>query len=332
LDSIKVEEKIALIKKMEQLSYDADKRIIHVPYVMYGDSKHYSKIANSKGLNKEDTQNFAYCYLGVLSEENGEKRMGMHFQITRDFAAFNVEELVNTAVGKSLSLLNSYPIESGSYPIVFDNDTTAALLGTFSAVFNAQNVLEGKSLLKDKINEVIASKLICLIDNGLHPDGFSTAAFDSEGYPSQETVLIEDGKLKTFLHNTHTAKMFNTKSTGNGSRSLKTSLRISPTNLYIKSGNMKREELLKMHPVIIEIVNVQGLHSGANFISGDFSLSAEGYLYKNGKRQYSLKPFTVSGNILSVLKNVEAIADDFQFNMSSIGAASVLIKELSVSG
>ncbi len=61
---------------MESLAFQFDKRVINVPYVMYGDSNHSSKIANSKGLNKEDKQNYAYCYLGVLSEENNEKKNG----------------------------------------------------------------------------------------------------------------------------------------------------------------------------------------------------------------------------------------------------------------
>jgi PmbA protein len=60
LDKIKVEEKIALLKEMESLAFQFDKRVINVPYVMYGDSNHSSKIANSKGLNKEDKQNYAY--------------------------------------------------------------------------------------------------------------------------------------------------------------------------------------------------------------------------------------------------------------------------------
>ena len=332
LDDVSVDEKIELVKKMEQLAYSSDKRIINVPYASYADSKSIFKIANSKGLDKEDIQNYAYCFLGVLSEDNEEKRMGMDFQITRDFETFDPELIVKNAVERSISLLNSEPIKSGTYPVIFNNDMTSTLLGTFITIFNAKSVLEGKSLLKGKIDEKIANEMIQLYDDGLKEDGFNTSAFDSEGYPSQKTKLIENGVLKSYLHNTHTAKMFNTKSTGNGSRPYKSSLDISSTNFYLQEGNYTREELLNSYPEVIEIVGLQGMHSGANPISGDFSLSAEGFLYKNGKKQHSLQPFTISGNILQIFQSVEKIADDFRFNMSGVGAASTLVSSISVSG
>ena len=208
----------------------------------------------------------------------------------------------------------------------------ATMLSTFSSIFSAKSVQEGRSLLKGKLEEQIANEKVTILDDALYPEGFSTRAFDSEGYPSQKTVLIEKGKLKSFLHNTQTARKDKVKSTGNGSRSYKGSLNVSPSNFYLEQGNIKEEDLFKKHAQTIEIVALQGMHSGANPISGDFSLSAEGFLYQNGTRLHSLKQFTVSGNILQLLKDVEMIADNFKFDMDSIGAASVLIKELSISG
>lgn len=332
LDQVKVDKKIDLVKKMEKLAFAADKRVINVPYAMYGDAKSMVKIANSKGLSKEDIHNYASCFIGVLCEENNEKRMAMDFHITRDFQSFDPEKLVNSAVNKSLSLLNSKPIQSNSYPVIFNNDMMATLLSTFDSIFNAKTILEGKSLLQNKIGEKIANDMIHLYDDGLREDGLNTCAFDSEGYPSQKTSLIEDGILQSYLHNTHTAKMFQTKSTGNASRPYKSSLDISPTNLYLGAGQNSREDLLNSYPELIEIVGLQGMHSGANTISGDFSLSAEGFLYKDGKKQYSLQPFTISGNILEVFRSVEKIANDFRFNMNGVGAASTLISSLSISG
>ena len=144
--------------------------------------------------------------------------------------------------------------------------------------------------------------------------------------------MVENGVLKSYLHNTITALKDGVKSTGNGSRGYKGTLGISPSNFLLVPGNEKESELFTKHDKIIEIVSLQGMHSGANPISGDFSLGAQGFLWENGKRQHSLKPFTVSGNYLKMLNNVESIADNFRFNMSSIGAPSVLISSLSISG
>ena len=283
-------------------------------------------------MNKEDTQNSAYGFCVVLTQEEDDKRSGLDFVMGRDFSKFDAKKIAEKSVEKAVSLLGGKQNESGKYPVVFSCDMMATMLATFSGIFSAKSVQEGKSLLKGKLEEQIANERVTIVDDALYPEGFSTRAFDSEGYPSQKTVLIEKGKLKSFLHNTQTAGKDGVRSTGNGSRSYKGSLNVSPSNFYLEQGNFKEEDLFKKHETCIEIVALQGMHSGANSISGDFSLSAEGFLYQDGKRLHSLKQFTVSGNILQLLKVVEMIADNFKFDMDSIGAASVLAKELSISG
>ncbi|MCK4695374.1 MAG: TldD/PmbA family protein, partial [Candidatus Cloacimonetes bacterium] len=332
LDKIGVEEKIQFAKDMEKFAKAADKRVFNIPNSVVRNGTGYTKIANSKGLNKEEKQNFAFAYVGALSQEKDDKRMGVDFIIGRDFSKFKAKKLAEKSVEKSTSLLGGEAIKSGPYQVVLNNEMMATMLSTFSGIFSAKAVQEGRSLLKDKLGKNIANNKVTIIDDALHPDGFATRYFDSEGYPSQTTALIKNGKLKSYLHNTQTARKDKVKSTGNGSRSYKGSLVISPSNFYLEQGNIKEEELFEKHAQTIEIVALQGMHSGANPISGDFSLSAEGFLYQDGKRKHSLKQFTVSGNILQVLQDVEMIADNFKFDMSSIGAASVLVKDLAISG
>ena len=332
LDKVDVKDKLKFAMNMEKIAKSFDKRVFNVPYSVMGDGKAYVKIANSKGLNKEDKQNYAFAFVSSLTEEKDDKRVGSDFIISRNFKEFNAQRLAENSVKKSVALLGGKEIKSGKYPVVLNNEMTATILATFSGLFSAKAVQEGKSLLKGKLGELIANNTVTIVDNALYPGGFSTRAFDSEGYPSQKTILIDKGKLNSLLHNTVTARKDGVKSTGNGTRSYKGSLSISSTNFYLEPGDVKENELFKNYDNIIEIVALQGMHSGANTISGDFSLSAEGFLYEKGKKKYSLKQFTVSGNILKLLNDVEAVADNFKFNMSSYGASSVLIKELVISG
>ena len=332
LNKVDVVDKIQLAKDLEKYAKETDKRVFNVPYAVYGDGKSYSRVANSKGLDREDTHNFAYAYVGALSSEKDDKRMGMDYLITRDFKEFDPKKMAEESVKKSTDLLNGKPAETGKCAVVFNNEMMATILATFSGIFNAKSVQEGRSLLKGKIGERIANEKVTIVDDGLHPVGFSTSAFDNEGYPTERTILIKNGVLKSFLHNTITARKDGVKSTGNGSRGYKGTLNISTSNFIIEAGEYKEADLFIKHDKIIEIVSLQGMHSGANAISGDFSLGAQGFLWKNGKRMHSLKPFTVSGNFLQMLSGVEAIADNFKFDMSSNGASSILIKELNISG
>ncbi|MBN2461602.1 MAG: TldD/PmbA family protein [Candidatus Cloacimonetes bacterium] len=331
LDAVDVASKIDFTKKVERIAREADKRIINVPFATFGDGRSFIKIANSRGLHKEDRQNYAYAVVGVLAAEKDDKRAGFDFIISRNFSDFDPHKLAVKSVEKAIGLLGGREIASGGYPIIFNNEMMATMLATFSSIFSAQSVQEGKSLLKGRLNKIIASNKVTIIDDALHKKGFSTRSFDSEGYPSQKTVLIDKGKLIGYLHNTITARKDRVSSTGNAARDYKGILSVSPTNFFLKPGNVTSNELYSRHARLIEIVSLQGMHAGANTISGDFSLSAEGFLYEQGERKDSLKQFTVSGNILQMLKDVEDIADDFIFDTSACGSASVLIKKLAVS-
>ncbi|MFA5499436.1 MAG: TldD/PmbA family protein [Candidatus Cloacimonadia bacterium] len=331
LDKVKVEDKIALAKRLEELAYAQDERVKNVPHVSYSDGYSYSRIANSKGLDKSTKANYAVSFVMVLVQEGEDTKSGSDFIITRDFNKLDPEKLAKTAVTEAVDLLNASAPASGQLPVVFNNDTMASLISTFSGVFSAKSAQEGRSLLKGRIGARIASDNVTLIDDGLHPDGMGTSPFDSEGFPSQKTSLIENGVLKSFLHNTITAAIDKTTSTGNGARSYKGSLVVAPSNLYLQQGEHTEADLFNAYDNVIEIVDLQGLHSGANPISGDFSLSAEGFQWEKGERVGGVSNFTVSGNFFRLLEDVEKIGNNFKFNTSSCGSPSVLVKRMSIS-
>ena len=83
------------------------------------------------------------------------------------------------------------------------------------------------------------------------------------------------------------------------------------------------------------ITNLDGLHSGLNAISGDFSLSASGYEIENGKIKRPVEQITVAGNFFEMLKNIEEIGNDLKFGLpgaSYIGCPSIKFKSLAVAG
>ncbi len=329
--NISIEAKIAMAKKMEAAAMEADKRVFIVPHASYSDGESFIKIANSKGLKKEHRSNYCSASVMVLAQEDGDKKSGMDFKITRNFQEIDVEQLAKNAVGKAVELLNAGAVESGQYPVVMNNEMAANMLSTFSGIFSAKNVQDGKSALKGKIGSMIASPLVTIVDDGLHPEGLATSPFDSEGVPCQRTVLVDKGVLTGFLHNSTTAFKDNAKSTGNGSRGYKSPLSVSTSNFLLEPTDTNVNQLFQDQKKVVEIVSLQGLHSGANPVSGDFSLGAEGFLYENGVKSKSIANFTVSGNFFDLLKNITKIADDFQFNYNYSGSSSILIENLSIS-
>ncbi|RLC49653.1 MAG: hypothetical protein DRI23_08785, partial [Candidatus Cloacimonadota bacterium] len=86
LNEVDVKDKISFAKDLEKYAKAADKRVFNVPYAVYGDSTGYVKIANSKGLDKEEKQNSAFSYVGALTQLDDDKRMGVEFNVGRDFS------------------------------------------------------------------------------------------------------------------------------------------------------------------------------------------------------------------------------------------------------
>ena len=123
------------------------------------------------------------------------------------------------------------------------------------------------------------------------------------------------------------------QSTGNGFRSgFKSPVVCSCTNFYICPSDKSFEQLVKDMGDGIYITNVEGLHAGANPVSGDFSLSAEGFLIANGNITRPVEQIAAASNFFKLLESIKDIGDDLRFNMGGIGSPAVLVENINISG
>ena len=215
------------------------------------------------------------------------------------------------------------------------NEAAASLLSTFTSSFSAQAVQDNRSRLKGKLGEKIAADHVNLIDNPFLPAGIQSATFDSEGVPTRKLNIVEEGKLQTYFHNLKTAKKDGVETTGHAHRrSYQGSVEVSPSNFYIEPSNQTYEQLYLDFGEGIIITELAGLHSGADPISGDFSLAADGYYVKDGRIVGPTKQMTVAGNFFEVLQDIEGIGNDLLFSPMSfngyIGSPSLKIKSLAI--
>ena len=207
-----------------------------------------------------------------------------------------------------------------------------SVLGVLSGALSAESVQKGRSLFADRLGEEVASEAVTLVDDGRFLEGPAAAPFDDEGVPTERTSLIERGRLAAFLHNTYTARRGRTVSTGNGGRgSYRTPPDVSPTNLYLAPGSAGPHELLKAAEGGVYIQDVSGVHSGANPISGEFSVGATGLRIKGGELGEPLREMTMATTLFEVLKAVRAVGSDLRF-FGALGSPTVLVGELTVAG
>ena len=244
-------------------------------------------IINTKGLNLHNKSNLLSAYVCPIIKEDEKMYDGFGYAIAKSLDEVNPKKIAEDAVNEALSKIGGKAIPSGNYPIVIKNEAMVSMLSTFAGIFSSDAAQKGLSLLKGKEGEEIASSVINLVDDPHLKDGLASVGFDDEGVATEKTYLIKDGKLETLLYNLKTANKAGVKSTGNGFKnSYASSISVSPTNFYIEKGNKNFDELLANIEKGLIITDFAGLHSGANAITGEFSLAVNGFYIENGKKTF----------------------------------------------
>ena len=283
-------------------------------------------IINSKGLDLSDKSNLLTAYVVPVLDIEGKKYDGFGYGVAKNVTDIVPHKIAKHAIDEAMEKVGSKIAPSNKYKTIIRNEAMVSLLQAFWSVFDGDSAQNGISLLKDKEGEMIASSKVTIIDNPLLEDGLASVAFDDEGVKTFKKELVKCGELKTLLHNLKTANKANIKSTGSGFKA------VGPTNFYIEKGNKDLNDLIEEVKEGVIITEFSGLHSGANSITGDFSLAAKGFMIEDGKKSYPIEQITVAGNFFTLLKDIEDVCTDIKFPMSSFGSPSVLVKELSVAG
>lgn len=333
LEEVTEKEKLSILINMEKAAKSVDKAIEQVADNTVLTNSSQIGIANSFGLDINFKQNIAGGYTGPVARKDGQVVMGWGIGFGKDFSQIDLPQKGIEAANKALAQLGNRSIPSGKYKVVFQREAMCDLLETFAGSFSADNAQHGLSLLANKEGTQIAATGVTIIDDPLLPHGIASRPFDDEGVAGKAKNLIEQGVLKTLLHNRKTGQKAGVQSTGNGLKAGYTApIKVGPTNLFIAAGTKKLEELMADSVDAVVITELVGLHSGANGISGDFSLSAKGYRVEEGKRTFPISQITIAGNFFTLLKEVVEIGEDLWFSSSGIGSPSVYVKEMSIAG
>lgn len=333
LDQVDENRKLSFVLDMEKKAKAMDERIVQLAYDMISTSSGETRIVNSYGLNLCHKDNMAVALCRAVAKEGDRVSTGAGFAVERDFEKMNAESIAAEAVTEALFMLKAAPVSSGTYRAIIHAKCMPDLLGVFAGVFSAESAQKGMSMLAGKEGEKIASDVVTLMDDPLLPGGLASQPFDAEGVATKTKAVIENGKLTTLLHNLKTARKAGVKTTGNAAKAgYAGSILVSPSNFYLAPGEKNLEQLMADMGDGLVITEVSGLHAGADPISGDFSLIAQGYTVKNGKKDAPVEQITVAGNFYQLLKNIRAVGSDLCFPGSSVGSPSVDVGEIAVAG
>ena len=316
---------------VEKELLDAHPAIKGVPYNGLAQRDLDRFYLNSNDALRRESRSYASIYLYSKTEEEGKKpRSAGAFRISHSLDELDVSGCLKETAEKTISHLNYEKVKSGKYRVVLSPEAFLSLLGAFSNLFNAQNILDKQSLsTPESLGTQVASPLLSVCDDALHPDNVTSTTFDGEGTPTRRVSLITEGVLTGFLHSSGTAKRLNQEPTGHANIGAKVT--VGSHFYHVFPGASVQEELsLANAENVIFIDELQALHAGVKSLQGSFSLPFDGWIVDKGNLR-SIESATVAGDFLDLLKSIIFVEKEAELTPAGV-CPRIWIDELSITG
>ena len=180
----------------------------------------------------------------VAADEGGKNRTASYWSARRALAQLEDEAAVGReAARRTIALLGARKVPTQEAPVVFEADAARALLGAFAGCVTGDAVYRRSTFLLDKMGQQVASELVTLVDDPLLVGGPGSRPFDGDGLPARRNVVVERGRLNTWLLDVYGARKLGLKSTGSAAGAVGTGAGTS--NFFLAAGETSREEIIR---------------------------------------------------------------------------------------
>ncbi len=312
--TLKAEQKVALLERLERRARALDPRVTQVMANLSGEYE-VVLVARGDGLMSADIRPLVRLSLQVIVEGKGRREQGAAGGGGRFgydyFSDEMLERYAKEAVHQAVVNLDARPAPAGNMTVVLGSGWPGILLHEavghgLEGDFNRK----GSSAFSGRVGERVAAKGVTVADDGSIPNRRGSLNIDDEGNPTQRTVLIEDGILRGYLQDTMNARLMGVSLTGNARRESFAHLPIPRmTNTMMLNGDKTREEIIASVKHGLYAANFGG--GQVDITSGKFVFSTtEAYMIEDGKIAYPVKGATLIGNGPDALTRVSMIGND----------------------
>ncbi len=346
---VAVADKLDLVRRTEALARTKDPAIEKVS-VLLADGEERVLVADMRGnlvIDERPSSRLGVrltARRGDVVQSNGSTlagRRGLDW-----FDESRVEQVCQQACDRTMVLFDAVRPKAGEWPVVLAAGASGILLHEaighgMEADFNRKGV----SIYADMIGKQVAPDFVTVVDEGTQPGERGALNVDDEGTTAGRTLLVENGILRSFLHDRISAKHYGVAPTGSGRRE---SFRHVPMprmrTTYMENGPHTLDEMIAK--VEYGIVAETFTNGQVNIGAGDFTFFIKnGWLVEGGKKTAPIKDVNIIGNGPEALRNVTMVAGDLQLDTSgwtcgkngqgvpvSQGMPSVLVSKMNVGG
>jgi len=330
LEYLDTDKATELAKAAEAAALRYDSRVTLSEGATFGRASGESALVFSSGF--EGTRRGTQASLSVapvVEDGEGKRRRGHYYTAHRFLDHLESPELVGQRAAKrALDQLGAKSVPTCDAAVVFHPDTARSIIGTFAECIMGGALWRRSSYLFDRLGTPVASALVTLVDDPLRPSGFGSRPFDGEGLPSRVNRVVENGVYLTPLLDCTSARKLGMKSTASASRG-GAMISSSISNLVMKAGTLAPESIVSSTPRGLYVTSLMGF--GFNAITGDFSRGASGFWIEDGKFAYPVSEVTISSNLDTMLKNIDAVGTDLEIR-SSIITPAFRVSNMTIAG
>jgi PmbA protein len=325
-----VEEKIQLALETEKSALGFDARITNSEGAEFSSGFGRVIYASSAGFSGEYEGSTFGESVAPVATSNGSMQRDYWYSSNRKFARLESPRSVGEkAARRVLRRLGARKVKTCQVPIIFDPEIAAGLLRNLSSAISGYALYKGASFLAGKLGAQIGSSLLTVIDDGTIPGALGSKPFDGEGLPTRRKLVVEEGKLQSYLLDSYSGRKLGMPSTGNAARSVGESPGVAPTNFYLAPGQHTPEEIIRSVANGLYVTELIGF--GVNMVTGDYSRGAAGLWIENGELAYPVEEVTIAGNLKEMFQMIEMVGNDLEMR-SRISSPTLKIARMTVAG
>ena len=344
-----IDQKLPVLKYIEEQAKAKDPAVDKVS-VYWADSDERVMIATLDGVLVTDHRPMTRATVLVTAKKGEEVQSGYSNIAAREEFGWYTEERLDTmiqeAVDRTMILFDARRPPAGEMPVILSAGASGILLHEaighgMEADFNRK----GTSIYSDMIGKKVAEPFVTVVDQATIPRERGALNYDDEGNKAGRTVMVENGVLKSYLHDQISAKQYDLQPTGSGRRQ---SYRYSPmprmSCTFMEDGQHTKEEIIEAvdNGIICETFTNGQVQIGA----GDYTFYVKnGWLVEGGRVTAPIKDVNIIGNGPESLKRITMVANDARLDTGgwtcgkngqsvpvSQGIPTVLVSNMTVGG
>jgi len=325
------EHRLAQALACEQSALDADARIVNSGGATFSTNFSNFALVDSNGFAGAYTDTSASMWVEVMAqEEDGQLRNAGWSTSERSLHRLDQpEDVGREAAARALRQLGAAKASTCEVPVVWEPRMTAGLAGIVAGAANGEALYRRATFFADRQQTEVASPLLTIVDDATMTNRLGSRPFDGEGVVTRRNPLIEHGVFQGFLFDSYNARRLDAASTGSAWRSVGGLPQIGSGNLAIAPGETAPEQIIAEVDDGLYLTTLMGF--GINYTTGDFSRGAAGIWIRNGELAEPVQEINVSGNLLEMFQQIDAIGNDTQW-FGATSAPTLRMTRMTVSG